>query len=61
MKLRHQGLYTWTRVLRTLFVFTEFTEKKVFEQLTLADVSSACRRPASESVDLRMWHNMEVS
>ena len=32
----HQGLYTWTRALRTLFVCTEFTKKKVFERLTVA-------------------------
>ena len=40
----HQGLYTWTRALRTLFVYTEFTKKKVFEQLTLAVACSASRR-----------------
>ena len=32
----HQGLYTWTRALRTLFEYTEFTKKKDFEQLTVA-------------------------
>ena len=26
----HQGLYTWTQALRTLFVYAEFTKKKVF-------------------------------
>ena len=45
-----QGLCRWTRALRTLFVYTEFTEKKVFEQLMLADVSSAGRHPASGEV-----------
>ena len=34
---------TWTRALGTLFVYTEFTKKKDFEQHTLAAVSSACR------------------
>ena len=38
----HQGLYTWA--LRTLFVYTEFAKKKVFEQLTLAVACSARSR-----------------
>ena len=31
-----------------IWVYTEFTKKRVFGQLTLADVSSARRRPARE-------------
>ena len=37
-----------TTSIGTLFVYTEFTKKNVFGQLMLADVSSACCRPASE-------------
>ena len=33
--LYHQGLYTWTRALRTLFVYTEITKKNVFEPAIL--------------------------
>ena len=32
------------------FVYTEFTKKKVFEQLTLAVACSAIRHPASQEV-----------
>ena len=40
----HQGLYTWTQAFRTLFVYKDFTKKKVFEQLTLLVVfSQKCR------------------
>ena len=38
----HQGLYTWTRALKTLFVYTEFTKKRVFGWLALAGASPAC-------------------
>ena len=51
----HQGLYTWTRALRTLFVYTEFTKKKVFEQLMLAVACSARRRPASGEESISEW------
>ena len=37
---------------QTLFVYTEFTKKKVFGQLILADASSARRRPASGVVSI---------
>ena len=47
-----QGLYTWTPALRTLFVYTEFTKKKVFGQLMLAVACSARRRPASREVSM---------
>ena len=41
---------TRDRALRTLFVHTEFTKKRVFEQLTLAVACSAGRCPASREV-----------
>ena len=46
------GLYTWTRTLRTLFVYTEFTKKKVFGQLTLAVASPACHRHGRQKVSI---------
>ena len=39
----HQGLYTWTPALRTLFVYTELAKKKIFGQLRLA-VAPPARR-----------------
>ena len=39
-----------TRALRTLFVYAEFTKKKVFELLTLAVGCSASCRPASREI-----------
>ena len=36
----HQELYSLTQALTTLFVYPEFTKKKVFEQLTAAVVVS---------------------
>ena len=58
----HQGLYTWTRALRTLFVYTEFAKNKVF--LTTHLSSSLFRSQSSwqpRSIDLRMQCNMEES
>ena len=67
MKLRlyyHQGLYTWTRALRTLFVYTEFTKKKVFEQLTLAVACYASRSRSSPEVSISKcdvtWRRVKV-
>ena len=40
----------WTRALRTLFVYTEFTRKKVFEQLMLAVATPACCRHGRQKV-----------
>ena len=37
-------------------VYTEFTKKNVFEQLTLADACSASRRPAIQEVLISEWN-----
>ena len=43
-------------------MYTEFTKKRVFGQLTLTDVSSARRRPASEKYQSQnaMYHGGEL-
>ena len=33
----HQGLYTWTQALRTLFLYKEFTKKRVLGTTQSAD------------------------
>ena len=47
-----------------MFVYTEFTKKKVFEQLTLAVACSASCRPASGEVSISKcdatWRKVEV-
>ena len=55
----HKGLYTWTQALRTLFVYTEFTKKKVSEQLTSAVLFPFAAVLPVEN--LRMRRNMEES
>ena len=50
--LGHQGLYIWTWTMRTLFMYTEFAKKNLFEQLTLAVACSASRRPASREISI---------
>ena len=46
----HQGIYTWTF---ENIMYTEFTKKKVFEQVPLAVACSACHRHGSQEVSYR--------
>ena len=48
----HKGLYTWTRALRTFFVYTEFTKKNVFEKLTVAVASPVRCRHGRQKVSI---------
>ena len=48
-----QSFYTWTRTLRTLFVYTEFTKNKVSEQLiAIAAISLVRRRQGRQKVSI---------
>ena len=46
----HQDFYTWTRALRTLFVYAEFTKKKGFQLLTVGAGSPAHRYHCRQKV-----------
>ena len=50
----HQGLYTWTRALRKLFVYAEFT-KKGFELLTVGAGSPAHHSHGRQKVSIPEW------
>ena len=61
---RNVSLSPLKRALRTLFVYTEFTKKRVFELLTLAVACSTSRRPASWEVSISecdvTWRTVKV-
>ena len=50
-----------SRALRTLSMYTEFTKKKVFEQLMLAIVFPLAAVLPVEKWELQMWRIMEES